>query len=542
MPDLTEKTGLFNFVLNAHLPYVRHPLNSKDFMEERWLFQSIIESYLPLLRVFKQLDEDKIPFRCTIAFSPTLICMLNDADLQEKCLRYIVDCLILAEKELERTKDNRLEHQTALLYHENLSQALNQFEQYQGDILKEFITLRDSGHCEFIASAATFAFLPLYQQHQNAVRAQIGLAVRQFMHTFNERPKGFWLPHCGYYPGVEKLLEEAGIKYFYTATHAILHADEAPRYGIYAPAEVRDSSVAAFARDRSSVNEIWDKEKGYSNNPQYRDFYHDIGFSLPLEYLGRHALFSGERIATGFKYKARGDGNHEEDRAVYNIGAALNLVKEHAKRFVDNRLQKFRTAKELMGHNVPIITSAFDMEFLGHWWFEGPRFINEVFRNFSRHTEIKSMTGGDYLNRFCNLQSITPAFSSWGAKDSYSQPWLDENNSWLLPHIFKLIERMSDLANRFADSSGINKRILNQAARETLLVMASDWPLMIKAQINEEFALNQLKKHFINFYKIYDSMSNNHIESEWLIALEREDNLFYDLIDYNFFSDHFGRP
>ena len=40
--------GYLSFVLHAHLPYVRHP-ESEEYIEERWLFEAISETYIPLL-------------------------------------------------------------------------------------------------------------------------------------------------------------------------------------------------------------------------------------------------------------------------------------------------------------------------------------------------------------------------------------------------------------------------------------------------------------------------------------------------------------
>ncbi len=45
-----------NFILHAHMPLVRHP-EHKRFLEEDWLFESINESYLPMLRMLKRLRE-----------------------------------------------------------------------------------------------------------------------------------------------------------------------------------------------------------------------------------------------------------------------------------------------------------------------------------------------------------------------------------------------------------------------------------------------------------------------------------------------------
>ena len=46
--------GYFALILHAHLPFVRHP-EDPTVMEERWLYEAITGTYLPLLQVFEGL-------------------------------------------------------------------------------------------------------------------------------------------------------------------------------------------------------------------------------------------------------------------------------------------------------------------------------------------------------------------------------------------------------------------------------------------------------------------------------------------------------
>jgi 1,4-alpha-glucan branching enzyme len=55
-------------VLHAHLPFVRHPEDA-TVMEERWLYEAITGTYLPLLQMFEGLASDHIPIRCTVSLS-----------------------------------------------------------------------------------------------------------------------------------------------------------------------------------------------------------------------------------------------------------------------------------------------------------------------------------------------------------------------------------------------------------------------------------------------------------------------------------------
>ncbi len=97
------KAGLL-LVLHAHLPYIHHP-DFEQFMEERWLFEAITETYIPLIKVFKSLEKDKIPFNLTISFSPPLMEMLTSNSLQTKYLNHLSKLIELTEKEIQRTKN-----------------------------------------------------------------------------------------------------------------------------------------------------------------------------------------------------------------------------------------------------------------------------------------------------------------------------------------------------------------------------------------------------------------------------------------------------
>src|SRR5512134_49698 len=95
--------GYFALVLHAHLPFVRHP-EDPTVMEERWLYEAITGTYLPLLQVFEGLVADGVPFRVTISLSEPLVAMLTDDLLKERYARHLDELITLSEKELDRTR------------------------------------------------------------------------------------------------------------------------------------------------------------------------------------------------------------------------------------------------------------------------------------------------------------------------------------------------------------------------------------------------------------------------------------------------------
>ena len=100
--------GYVSFVLHAHLPFIHHP-ESDDYLEEQWLFEAISETYIPLLRNFKKLVDEKVEFRITMSMTPPLLWMLDNKLLQKKYIHYLKEHIELCEKEVKRTTyDSRL--------------------------------------------------------------------------------------------------------------------------------------------------------------------------------------------------------------------------------------------------------------------------------------------------------------------------------------------------------------------------------------------------------------------------------------------------
>ena len=132
-----------------------------------------------------------------------------------------------------------------------------------------------------------------------------------------------------------------------------------------------------------------------------------------------------------------------------------------------------------------------------------------------------------------SFQSLTPEFSSLG-ENGYAETWLDASNDWLYRHAMRAIDRMVEIVERFPEDSGIKERALNQAAREILLVLASDWSKMLYKQESAEYARNHLESSLRNFTTIYEALGSNYINTEWLTQLEKRNNIFPN-INYHVF-------
>ncbi|MDE2028759.1 MAG: DUF1957 domain-containing protein, partial [Candidatus Omnitrophica bacterium] len=293
--------GYLSLVLHAHLPFVRHP-EENYFLEENWLFEAITETYIPLLRVFEGLVRDGVDFNITMSVSPTLAAMFTDRLLQDRYVRHINKLIELAEKELDRTAYDPQFHGLALMYYHRFLDARDIFvNQYQKNLINAFKKFQEAGCLEIITCCATHGFLPNLNISESAVRSQIDIGVDQYRHHFGVDPKGIWLPECGFYPGLDRWLKKAGISYFFCDSHGIMNADPQPQYGVMAPVYC-PSGVAAFGRDWESSKQVWSSKEGYPGDPDYREYYRDIGFTLDFEYIKPYIHPMGIRHNTGFKY------------------------------------------------------------------------------------------------------------------------------------------------------------------------------------------------------------------------------------------------
>ena len=522
--------GYLCLVLHAHLPFVRHP-EEEYFLEENWLYEAITETYIPLIQYFEGLIRDGVGFRITMSFTPTLVSMLKDSLLQNRYLKHLDRLIELAEKEVERTGYDPHFHGLALIYQRRLLEARELFlDKYNRDIVLAFKHFQDMGYIEIIASCATHGFLPLLSVNPSDVKAQVNIGVEHYTRTFGRPPRGFWLPECGYYPGVDNILKEAGIRYFFVDSHGILNADPLPRYSVYAPIYC-PSGVAAFARDWESSKQVWSSKEGYPGDPVYREYYKDIGYELDYDYIKPYIHPSGIRINTGFKYW-RITGNTEYKEA-YSPERAREKAALHAENFIFNRGKQTEHLVTYIDRK-PIIVAPYDAELFGHWWFEGPMWIDFLARkiHFDQET-IRMITPSEYLTEYPTNQLALPSASSWGHK-GYNEVWIEGSNDWIYPHLHYAGERMAFLTDKFSSYIGksklnIYKRAINQAARELLLVQASDWAFIMKTQTMVPYAKKRIKLHLSRFTRLYNDIINRTIDEEWLSEVEARDNIFADL-------------
>jgi 1,4-alpha-glucan branching enzyme len=518
--------------LHAHLPFVRHP-EFEDFLEEDWLFEAINETYLPLLRVFDRACDEGIPFRVSLTMSPPLVAMLRDGLLMGRYERRLDKLCELAEREVHRTRHDPVFHGLAQHYRREFFELRSLFkDRYRRDLVAAFRRLEEAGRLELLTCAATHAFLPLMQQYPEAVRAQVAVAVGHHRRHFGRDPSGIWLPECGYFPGLDAALAEQNIRYFFVDTHGVIDATPRPRYGVYAPIYT-PTGPAAFARDPESSMQVWSSESGYPGDPDYREFYRDVGWDLDFDYVKDYVQPTGARKNVGIKYfRITGRTAHKEP---YSPERAAERAAAHATDFMQNRERQIELLASRMNGVRPIVVSPYDAELYGHWWYEGPQFIDNVIRRVAHDQRaFRLATPGDYLRDNAEQQLAAPPLSSWGA-GGYAGVWLDGSNDWIYRHLHKAAERMIALARDLKQPGPVEHRALNQAARELLLAQSSDWAFIMKTGTMVEYAIRRTKEHVLRFTRLHDQLRAGNIDEAWLTHVEAKDNLFPEL-DYRVYQ------
>ena len=530
----SKAKGYLAFVLHAHLPFIRHP-EYDNFLEEDWLFEAISETYIPLLMMLDNLWKDNIPCRLTLSLSPTLLEMLTDPLLQGRYVRYLEQRIALGEKEKKRlASDEELLPQACYYFH-MYSRCLDLFiHRYSCDLTTGFFAYQKKGYLDLMTCGATHGFFPSMVASPSSTNAQVYYAKHTFEHHFNFSPQGFWIPECAYFPGHDHLLKKHNFRFFIVDTHAVSgsqfsqYSQNECRFG---PVQCEKSGVIAFARDNESSQQVWSADLGYPGDEWYREFYRDIGYDCSSDYIKDYICDDGHRKHTGYKYYRI--SNKQGDHEVYQPAMADQKAWEHAGNFVFNRALQIKDLGSKMSLP-PIVTAPYDAELFGHWWFEGPRWLEYVFRRVHEQESFQIITHGDYLDTYCPSVIAEPGFSTWG-DGGYAKVWVNPKNDWIYKHLYVAGERMHLLAKTFPSAQGQYRRALNQAARELLLAQSSDWSFIMTTETTVPYAIKRFREHINRFTTLYTGLMNHHLDIDALSRFEQKDNLFAD-IDYRIYA------
>jgi len=251
--------GYLALTLHAHLPYVVNHGTWPHGLE--WLHEVAAETYLPLLRVLTRLERDGIPANINLNLSPVLLEQLAHPHFKAEFPQYLGRKITAAREDeafFLQMGDHHLA-ETARMWGRFFSNALEDFQALDGDIVAGFRGFADKGMIEALTCAATHGYMPLLGTDES-VRAQIRLAVATHTQHMGAKPRGIWLPECGYRPagewsfpvngaggidlgedfervGIESAVAESGLEYFFVDSCLVEESQRAP--SPYGPPESR---------------------------------------------------------------------------------------------------------------------------------------------------------------------------------------------------------------------------------------------------------------------------------------------------------------
>ena len=240
---------------------------------------------------------------------------------------------------------------------------------------------------------------------------------------------------------------------------------------------------------------------------------------------------AGARTFTGIKYHAiTGEG----PKKVYDRQVALQAAAGHAQHFMQVRIEQIQKLAGIMDRP-PLLLSPYDAELFGHWWYEGPEFLDYFVRKtYYDQDAVRLTTPWEYLRLNPTQQVASPSASSWG-DEGYWKVWLNERNEWIYPHLDIAQERMTQLANKHPKASGLTLRALKQAGRELLLAQASDWPFILRTGTSPDYAKRRVTEHILRFLALHEQLTATKIDEPWLMEIESADNIFPE-IDYRYWA------
>lgn len=523
-------SGYLNLVLHAHLPYIKH-LRYPYHFEQRWLYESIVESYIPMIDALFDLLEKGERFHITLSVSPTLCVMFNDDDLKDGCEAYIHGLTELAERECIKNRDRPEVADLSRWYLDRYRRMRYLYaDKYKRDLIGALKRLREEGVMSLCTTSATHAFLPLLEDYPEAINAQIKGGVDIFRRVTGLDPEGFWLPECGYFPAVEEIMKKAGLDFTVLESHGIVFAKPRPSFGVYRPVK-GPGGVVLFGRDSAVSQLVWSAEYGYPADKDYRDFYDDVAYDLSDEEAARYIHPDGIRVPSGIKYR-RITGRDWKDW--YNPQKAIQKAGLHASHFIEEVSGLICRIGDRFCIE-PVVTVAFDAELFGHWWHEGCLWLENILSGFSGSRSVKTVPCRHFIGPDPGGERVFPEKSSWGS-GGYGDTWINPKNDWMVGYIHHATESMIKLADTHRHvRDGKIIRALNMTAREVLLLQSSDWGFLLTKGSSGSYATKRFTDHYERALYIVDMIRSGTLREDYFERTQGKDGEFVE-VDFRLFG------
>jgi 1,4-alpha-glucan branching enzyme len=526
-----EAVSYFIIALHGHLPFINHPEHD-TFLEEDWLFEGVADCYLPILSMLDGWKRDNVPASITMGLSPPLLSMLANSSLRERTARYLDGRLVLVERYLKTLAPDSEFRAAAEFSREESGHAKARFDAAGRDLARAFAEHHHAGRMEIMTCNVTHGLVPVLQD-LDVARAQVKEAVKAHERYLGFRPRGIWLPECGIHPHGLQAVAEENLCFTFSEDRAVRFAWPPPANDVYRPLWSPEG-VGVFPRDPGSAKEVWSAAEGYPGDFRYREFYRDLGYDAPDDMLDKeHKQGTGLRKNMGVKlHKITGRVNLDEKQP-YDPRAAKEAVAQHAQHFAERRAEDAKDIGEALGIE-PCITAAFDAELFGHWWHEGPWFLDAFLRKLASGSvkgmkTPKPVTAYHYLELEPTQQVAYPAVSSWGDGGAF-EVWVNQKNDWLWRKVNDAQVRYRDVVAKVGPhADGLLGRAVKQAARELLLAQSSDWPFILTMGTQMGYAQKRPVVHLSRAHRLLAGLERGQVNEADLSQLEERDGVLPDV-------------
>lgn len=510
------------FVFHFHLPYVYHIKN--DYFEENWYYQNLANSYIPFLIMMEELAKTSMAPSVVVSISPVLYNMMENETISERFKTYLDKIFMLIEEERKNNSSNSKICSILDLYEDKYLKVAQYFERYSGDIITPFKLLKSQGLIEIITTPLTYPILPLLTLKES-MDGQITGAIKDFQRCFLADANGLFLPECGWVDDIEPFLLKNSLKYIFLDERAVDFIPSSYSYSL-------QSGVRVFFRNYSSFDFLFG-QNGIASNPNYREFYRDIGYERDKDYIKKY-IGCEFNVPIGIKYhRITGLSVDLSNKEIYDIDLALETVDKDADRFLDFILNVFDKYE-----NSPLFVSIFNAEIFGDRWFEGIEFLKNFFVKIrQKRYPLNFILPSYYINITSPKGTIKPAVSSW-SDNGFFDKWLNERNDFIYPLIHEISKKFIIVASRYKNikTNYDTQRILKQLIREIVMMQSSDWAVMISTNIHKEYAVARLLKHYKNSLKLIDWLLNGYYNGSEIDLMEKELPVFPEIDWRDFLS------
>ncbi len=534
--------GEVALVLHTHLPWLAN--HGVWPVGEEWLFQAWGHAWLPVTRLLRRLADEGHTDVLTLGVTPMVAAQVGDGRLAQDLGTWLGGQMWRAEEQRwhwwlddevrSLSHHHWRHHQDLLAFHEEVQAA--------GGLLAVWADLADRGVIELLGGPATHPYLPLLGD-EALLDGQLATGLAHHAGWAGSRPRGLWPPELGYrpagrvadptaapaavdrfgtptlprtgpsLPGLETVYARHGIEHLLVDAPTLIRAaggrdrdwtvrpavpdvaDESIDEVVHDGVLIGDSDVAAFARDLSVAYRVWAPTTGYPGDDWYRDFH-------------THGTFGTHR-----SHRVTGQDVPWQEKAPYDPARAAARTADHAEDFHE-------LLREVLDPRPGgLVVAAYDTELFGHWWYEGPLWLERTLRRVAEDPRLRTTTLASRRDRRPPTRRLHLPESSWGYGKGHA--------SWVTPETRPMWSRIAAVeADARAALAGCDRPdddpAVLQLAREVAQVRCSDWPFMVTRGNSADYAHERLAQHSAAAARLASMLAADDVDEAWVADRARQ--------------------